>query len=86
MTDKRKNNKLLIQIIKFLIVGGTATIIDFSIFFILHDLTKQNTINVSLIEKILCIISIVETFISIGWLINSLFMSNTFYQEQEKIC
>ena len=47
--------------------------------------TKQNTINVSLIEKILCIISIVETFISIGWLINSLFMSNKFYQEQEKI-
>ena len=47
--------------------------------------TKQNTINVSLIEKILCIISIVETFISIGWLINSLFMNNTFRQEQEKI-
>ena len=47
--------------------------------------TKQNIINVSLIEKILCIISIVETFISIGWLINSLFMSNTFHQEQDKI-
>ena len=47
--------------------------------------TKQNAINVSLIEKILCIISIVETFISVGWLINSLFMSNTFLQEQQNI-
>ena len=44
MIDKIKNNKLLIQIIKFLIVGGTATIIDFAIFFTLHDLLKQNTI------------------------------------------
>ena len=31
----------------------------------------KNKINVSLIEKILCIVSLVETFISIGWLINS---------------
>ena len=33
----------------------------------------KNKINVSLIEKILCLVSLVETFISIGWLINSLF-------------
>ena len=38
--------------------------------------TSQNKVIVSLIEKILCLISIVEAFISIGWLINSLFMYN----------
>ena len=38
--------------------------------------TSQNKVIVSLIEKILCLISIVESFISIGWLINSLFMYN----------
>ena len=45
---------------------------------------SQNVINVSSIEKILCVISIVETFISIGWLINSLFMSKNFQQDQTR--
>ena len=51
----------------------------------LNKETNKNKTNVSLIEKILCIISIVETFISVGWLINSLFMSNTSLQEQKNI-
>ena len=38
--------------------------------------TSQNKVIVSLIEKLLCLISIVEAFISIGWLINSIFMYN----------
>ena len=44
--------------------------------------TSKNKVIVSLIEKILCLISIVESFISIGWLINSLFMYN--YSQQNK--
>ncbi len=68
MTDKRKNNKLLIQIIKFLIVGGTATIIDFSIFFILHDLTKQNTIISNIVGFSISLIY--NYIISIKWVFN----------------
>ena len=44
MISKIKNNKLLMQIIKFVIVGGISTIIDYIIFFILHDILKWNTI------------------------------------------
>ncbi len=44
MIDKIKNNKLLMQIIKFVIVGGIATIIDYIIFFILHELLKVPTL------------------------------------------
>ena len=44
MIDKVKNNKLLMQIIKFVIVGGIATIIDYIIFFILHELLKVPTL------------------------------------------
>ena len=47
--------------------------------------TNQNKINVSSIEKILCIISIIETFISIGWLINSLFMYSEYQQSEKNI-
>lgn len=39
---KEKNNKLLKQIIKFILVGGTATIIDFVIFFIMHEVCSIN--------------------------------------------
>lgn len=42
--NKIKNNKLLMQIIKFVIVGGIATIIDYIIFFILHELLKIPTL------------------------------------------
>ena len=56
--------------------------------------TSKNKVIVSLIEKILCLISIVESFISIGWLINSLFMysysqqnnKNEFKNEYETAC
>ena len=44
---------------------------------------NKNKVNVSLIERILCIVSLVETFISIGWLINSLFMYRAL-KENEK--
>lgn len=44
MIDKIKNNKLLTQIIKFIIVGGIATIIDYIIFFVLHELLKLPTL------------------------------------------
>lgn len=44
MIGKIKNNKLLVQIIKFVIVGGIATIIDYIIFFLLHDLLKVPTL------------------------------------------
>lgn len=44
MIDKLKNNKLLVQIIKFVIVGGIATIIDYIIFFLLHDFLKVPTL------------------------------------------
>ena len=47
--------------------------------------TSQNKVNVSSIEKILCIISIIETFISIGWLINSLFMYSEYQQNEKNI-
>ena len=45
--------------------------------------TSQNKVIVSLIEKILCLISIVESFISIGWLINSIFMYS-YSQQNDK--
>ncbi len=37
MIEKIKNNKLLIQIFKFGIVGGIATIIDFIIYYICYN-------------------------------------------------
>ena len=43
---------------------------------------NKNKVNVSLIEKILCIVSFVETFISIGWLINSVFMYHSFKENE----
>lgn len=68
MTNKIKNNILLIQIIKFLIVGGTATIIDFFIFFILHDLIKQNTIISNIASFSISLIY--NYIISIKWVFN----------------
>lgn len=47
MIEKIKNNKLLLQIIKFVIVGGIATVIDFIFlyvfkeFFGLHELVAN---------------------------------------------
>ncbi len=44
MIEKIKNNKLLMQILKFGVVGGIATVIDYVIFFILHEILGINTI------------------------------------------
>lgn len=44
MIDKIKNNKLLLQIFKFIIVGGTATVIDFIVLFILKEFIGLNEI------------------------------------------
>ena len=50
--------------------------------FEINKLENKNKVNVSLIEKILCIVSFVETFISIGWLINSVFMYHSFKENE----
>ena len=65
MINKIKENKLFMQIIKFVIVGGIATIIDYIVFFLLHDLLKINT----LISNITSFsISVVYNYIaSIKW-------------------
>lgn len=42
--DRIKNNKLLLQIFKFVIVGGIATIIDFIVLFILKEFIGLNEI------------------------------------------
>ena len=44
MIKKVKENKLLVQIIKFVIVGGIATVIDYIIFFVMHELLKIPTL------------------------------------------
>ena len=44
MIEKIKNNKLLMQIFKFIIVGGIATIIDYLIFYVLYEILGINTI------------------------------------------
>ena len=44
MIDKIKNNKLLLQIFKFVIVGGIATIIDFIVLVFLKELIGLNEI------------------------------------------
>ena len=40
-----KNNKLLLQIFKFIVVGGTATVIDFVVLFILKEFIGLNEYN-----------------------------------------
>lgn len=44
MVKKIKDNKLMMQILKFGVVGGIATVIDYVIFFILHEILGVNTI------------------------------------------
>lgn len=44
MIDKIKDNKLLLQIFKFIIVGGTATVIDFIVLFLLKEYIGLNEI------------------------------------------
>lgn len=63
--NNMKNNKLLIQIFKFIIVGGIATIIDYIIFFILHELLKLPTLPSNIISFS---ISVIYNYIaSVKW-------------------
>ena len=56
MINKIKANKLLNQILKFVIVGGTATIIDYVVFFILHEILKTNILLSNVISFTLSLI------------------------------
>lgn len=60
-----KNKKLLTQIFKFIIVGGIATVIDYIIFFIMHDILHINT----LVSNIMSFsISVIYNYIaSVKW-------------------
>lgn len=63
--DNMKKNKLLIQIFKFIIVGGIATIIDYIIFYILHELLKVDTLPSNIISFS---ISVIYNYIaSVKW-------------------
>ena len=65
MIDKIKNNKLLVQIIKFVIVGGIATIIDFVVLYILKEYVGLNEI---LANTISFTVSVIYNYIaSIKW-------------------
>ena len=60
-----KNKKLLNQIFKFIIVGGIATVIDYIIFFIMHDILHIGT----LVSNIMSFsISVIYNYIaSVKW-------------------
>lgn len=60
-----KKNALINQIIKFIIVGGISTIIDYIIFFILHDFLNWNTIISNIIGFTVSVIY--NYIISIKW-------------------
>ena len=64
---------IIISIIGILINGS------FSIGYLKNIISIKNRDNagISAVEKILCMIAVVETFISIFWLINNLFMSKS---------
>ena len=65
MINKIKENKLLVQIIKFVIVGGIATVIDFAVFFVLHDVFKVPTLPSNIISFS---VSVVYNYIaSVKW-------------------
>ena len=65
MIEKIKNNKLLMQILKFGIVGGTAFIIDYGIFTILSQLLGIHYLIASIISFS---ISVIYNYIlSIKW-------------------
>ena len=65
MIEKIKNNKLLMQIFKFGIVGGTAFIIDYGIFTILSQLLGIHYLIASIISFS---ISVIYNYIlSIKW-------------------
>ena len=58
-------NKLIKQIIRFIIVGGIATIIDYIVFFLLHDYLRVNTLISNIISFT---VSVIYNYIaSINW-------------------
>ena len=65
MVEKIKNNKLLMQILKFGIVGGTAFIVDYGIFTILSQFLNIHYLIASIISFS---ISVIYNYIlSIKW-------------------
>lgn len=65
MKELLKNNKLLLQIFKFIIVGGIATIIDFIVLFILKEFIGLNEIVANTISFT---VSVVYNYIaSVKW-------------------
>ena len=65
MIEKIKNNKLLMQILKFGVVGGTAFLIDYGIFTILSQLLNIHYLIASIISFS---ISVIYNYIlSIKW-------------------
>ena len=65
MIEKIKNNKLLMQILKFGIVGGTAFVIDYGIFTILSQFLNIHYLIASIISFS---ISVIYNYIlSIKW-------------------
>ena len=65
---KKKTEDLYIQIVKFIIVGGIATIIDWSVYYVLYNFLNINP----LIANILSFtVSVVYNYIaSVRWIFN----------------
>ena len=52
MIEKIKNNKLAIQILKFVIVGGIATIIDFAFLWFFKEIVNLPVLVSTILEEI----------------------------------
>ena len=65
MIDKIKNNKLLMQILRFGIVGGLAFVVDFGVLTFLKEVFKMDTVVASTIS--FCISVIFNYILSIKW-------------------
>ena len=65
MIDKIKNNKLLMQIMKFVIVGGIATIIDFGVLVLLKEVFGMKPVIANVISFT---VSVIYNYIaSVKW-------------------
>ena len=65
MIDKIKNNKLLMQILKFVIVGGIATIIDFGVLVLLKEVFGMKPVIANVISFT---VSVIYNYIaSVKW-------------------
>lgn len=65
MISKIKDNKLIMQILKFGIVGGIATVIDFAVLFVLKEFVGINEI---IANTISFIVSVIYNYIaSVTW-------------------